>query len=105
MERRAFRVSGFVMLGVLVVLAAAAVVAAAVLPDGLAAGLVIVLALAWMVISTGFTGVHPNEARVLQYFGRYVGTITEAGLHWTVPLSAKRRLSRRVRNFETDRLK
>jgi regulator of protease activity HflC (stomatin/prohibitin superfamily) len=106
MERRAFRVSGFIMLGVLLVLAVAAVVAAATLPSGPAAGLVILLlSLVWVLILTGFTVVNPNEARVMQFFGRYVGTIAEAGLHWTVPLSAKRRLSRRVRNFETDRLK
>jgi regulator of protease activity HflC (stomatin/prohibitin superfamily) len=106
MERRAFRVSGFLMIGVLLVLAAAAVVAGATMPDGPAAGLVIVLlSLVWVLILTGFTVVNPNEARVIQFFGRYVGTVADAGLHWTVPLSAKRRLSRRVRNFETDRLK
>ncbi|MEV6926173.1 SPFH domain-containing protein [Dactylosporangium sp. NPDC051485] len=106
MERRAFRVAGFVMLGVLVVLAIAAAVVAQGASDDTVRGLIagvgtVVLALAL----TGFTVINPNEARVIQFFGRYVGTVAEAGFHWTVPLSTKRRLSRRVRNFETERLK
>jgi len=105
MERPAFRVTGFAMLGVLLVLVAAAIAAAPRLPPGGAAALVIVLGLVALLLASGFTVVNPNEARVMQFFGRYVGTITEAGFHWTVPLTAKRRLSRRVRNFETDRLK
>jgi regulator of protease activity HflC (stomatin/prohibitin superfamily) len=105
MERRAFRIAGFVMLGVLVILGAAAFAAATALQEGAAAGLIILLALVAVVILSGFTVVNPNEARVIQFFGRYVGTVADAGFHWTVPLSAKRRLSRRVRNFETGRLK
>jgi regulator of protease activity HflC (stomatin/prohibitin superfamily) len=54
---------------------------------------------------SGFTVVNPNEARVVQFFGRYIGSVREAGLHWTVPFTTKRRLSLRVRNFETARLK
>ncbi|WP_426510414.1 SPFH domain-containing protein [Dactylosporangium sp. McL0621] len=105
MERRAFRVSGFAMLGVLLILIAAAVAAANKLAEALGAGLVVLLSLVAALVLTGFTVVNPNEARVMQFFGRYVGTIVDAGFHWTVPLSAKRRMSRRVRNFETDRLK
>jgi regulator of protease activity HflC (stomatin/prohibitin superfamily) len=65
----------------------------------------IIGSLAVLVIVTGFTVVNPNEARVVQFFGRYVGSIREAGFYWTVPFSTKRRLSLRVRNFETARLK
>ena len=49
--------------------------------------------------------VNPNEARVLQLFGRYVGTVGDQGLRWANPLYTKRRISLRVRNFETDRSK
>src|SRR5262249_19817509 len=41
----------------------------------------------------------------IQFFGRYVGTISRAGFHWTWSLSTKRKVSLRVRNFETARLK
>jgi regulator of protease activity HflC (stomatin/prohibitin superfamily) len=61
--------------------------------------------LLFLAIVTGLVVLSPNEARVIQFFGRYVGTIDQAGFHWTVPLSTKRRVSLRIRNFETARLK
>jgi len=53
----------------------------------------------------GFFVVQPNHAQVLQLFGRYVGSAKDAGLWWANPLYTKRRLSLRVRNFETEKLK
>jgi hypothetical protein len=42
---------------------------------------------------------------VVQFFGRYVGSVKRAGFHWTVPLVDRTRVSLRVRNFETEQLK
>jgi regulator of protease activity HflC (stomatin/prohibitin superfamily) len=53
----------------------------------------------------GLFMVNPNEGRVLQLFGKYTGTAKEPGLRWANPLYMKRRISLRVRNFETNRLK
>jgi len=53
----------------------------------------------------GLKVVNPNEARVLQLFGSYSGTIKAAGLRWVNPLMTTRRVSLRVRNFESSRLK
>jgi regulator of protease activity HflC (stomatin/prohibitin superfamily) len=53
----------------------------------------------------GLFVVNPNEGRVLQFFGDYVGTAKKAGLRWANPLFTKRRISLRVRNFESGRLK
>ena len=53
----------------------------------------------------GFFVVQPNYAQVLQLFGRYMGTAKDAGLWWANPFYTKRRLSLRVRNFETAKLK
>jgi len=53
----------------------------------------------------GLFVVNPNEARVLQLFGRYVGTVSDQGFRWANPFFTKRRISLRVRNFETDRSK
>jgi regulator of protease activity HflC (stomatin/prohibitin superfamily) len=53
----------------------------------------------------GFFVVQPNHGQVLQLFGRYVGTVKEPGLWWANPLFTKRRVSLRVRNFETGKLK
>jgi len=53
----------------------------------------------------GLFVVNPNEGRVLQLFGDYVGTVKRPGLRWASPLYTKRRISQRVRNFESARLK
>ncbi len=54
---------------------------------------------------TGLVMVAPNEARVLQLFGDYVGTIRRPGLRWANPLYTKHKVSLRIRNFESARLK
>ena len=67
-----------------------------------AAILVLVLAL---VLMAGLFVVNPNEGKVLQFFGDYVGTAKAAGLRWANPLLTKKRISLRVRNFESGKLK
>ena len=58
-----------------------------------------------MVCLPGLFTVQPNEARALMLFGRYVGTVRETGLRWANPFLTKRRVSLRVRNFESEKLK
>jgi regulator of protease activity HflC (stomatin/prohibitin superfamily) len=53
----------------------------------------------------GLFVVNPNEARVLQLFGDYVGTVREDGLRWANPFYTKRSVMLRVRNFESAKLK
>lgn len=53
----------------------------------------------------GFYLVNPNQGKVLQLFGRYVGTDRVNGLRWANPLYSKQAVSLRVRNFESGRLK
>ena len=50
---------------------------------------------------SGLTPVVAGEARVVQLFGRYRGTIRAAGLHWVNPVARRRRVSTRIRNHET----
>jgi regulator of protease activity HflC (stomatin/prohibitin superfamily) len=54
---------------------------------------------------TGLFTVAPNEGRVLQLFGAYRGTARDEGLRWANPFYTKKRVSLRVRNFESQRLK
>jgi len=61
----------------------------------------VVVAICW----AGFFMVHPNEAKVLQLFGKYVGTAHEPGLKWANPFYSKTAVSTRVRNFESGQLK
>jgi len=105
MEKRAFRLPGFAAVAVLLVLAAAAVVPVIVVTGPATIALTIVCAVLVAAGLTGFVVVNPNDAQVVQFFGRYVGSIRDAGFHWTWPLTAHRRVTLRVRNFETARLK
>jgi regulator of protease activity HflC (stomatin/prohibitin superfamily) len=72
------------------------------------APVVIVSALAEALVAflaVGFFMVNPNEARVLQLFGDYAGTAKLPGLRWANPFYTKKRISLRVRNFESSHLK
>ncbi|WP_299532852.1 SPFH domain-containing protein [uncultured Streptomyces sp.] len=71
-------------------------------PLGILGGL---LALASFFCMSGVKMVAPGEARVIQLFGRYVGTIRTDGLRWINPLTSSRKISTRVRNHETSVLK
>ncbi|HWS37367.1 MAG TPA: SPFH domain-containing protein [Actinoplanes sp.] len=65
----------------------------------------ILLGLAALAVLAGLTAVAPGEARVLQLLGRYTGTVRTDGLRWVNPLTARRKVSTRIRNHETDVLK
>ncbi|MGW2289082.1 SPFH domain-containing protein [Streptomyces phaeochromogenes] len=65
----------------------------------------ILIGLAAFVAMCGLNMVAPGEARVVQLFGRYRGTIREDGLRWVNPLTSRTKISTRVRNHETAVLK
>jgi regulator of protease activity HflC (stomatin/prohibitin superfamily) len=56
-------------------------------------------------LMAGLFVVNPNEAKVLQLFGAYAGTVKNPGLRWANPFYTKKRVSQRVRNFESAKLK
>jgi regulator of protease activity HflC (stomatin/prohibitin superfamily) len=58
-----------------------------------------------IVMTVGLFTVAPNEGQVLQLFGAYRGTTRDEGLRWANPFYSKRRISLRVRNFESGKLK
>jgi len=58
-----------------------------------------------LILWAGLFMIHPNEAKVLQLFGKYVGTAHEPGLKWANPFYQKTAVSTRVRNFESGKLK
>jgi regulator of protease activity HflC (stomatin/prohibitin superfamily) len=66
----------------------------------LALGALLLLA-ACIVLDCGLFIVNPNEARVLQLFGKYVGTVKDVGFHFANPLYTKTPVSLRLHNFET----
>ena len=70
---------------------------------GLAVGIALVLVAGFCLL--GLYSVQPNQSAVLSLFGKYVGTVRENGLRWNNPFYAKRKVSQRVRNFESGKLK
>jgi regulator of protease activity HflC (stomatin/prohibitin superfamily) len=67
--------------------------------------LAVLSGLGGLIMLIGLFTVSPNEAKVLQLFGSYVGTVRTPGLRWANPLYGKRGVSQRVRNFESSKLK
>jgi regulator of protease activity HflC (stomatin/prohibitin superfamily) len=112
-ERVAFGTSGLPMLGAAVVLHLAAIAMLVIgivrlVADGPSAGkvtLVVAGALvmvAGTILVGGLMMVAPGEARVVQFLGRYVGTVRLDGLRWVNPFTMRRKISTRIRNHETD---
>jgi regulator of protease activity HflC (stomatin/prohibitin superfamily) len=65
----------------------------------------LVLAVLSVFLMAGLFVVNPNEGKVLQFFGDYVGTVKQPGLRWANPFYTKKKVSMRVRNFESGKLK
>jgi len=65
----------------------------------------IVLLVIMLILFLGFFMVHPNQAKVLQLFGTYVGSVRQTGLRWANPFYSKATVSLRVRNFESGQMK
>ncbi len=65
----------------------------------------IVLALLGLFSLIGLYMVEPNQSAVVSLFGKYIGTVKENGLRWNNPFYGKRKVSLRVRNFESGKLK
>lgn len=80
-------------------LATAAAAKAALIAGG------ILLTLASVIAMTGLNTISPGQARVVQLFGRYRGTIRTDGLRWVNPFTSRRMISTRARNHETAVLK
>ncbi|MGH2690280.1 MAG: SPFH domain-containing protein, partial [Actinomycetota bacterium] len=106
-ERKALSLNGIGMLVFLVAaLAGAVVLAVRTFSSGLAGPIVAAVVVVLVVVATtGFTTVNPNQAKVVTFLGRYVGTVREKGFRWTYPLTNRRRISMRIRNFDSSTLK
>jgi len=107
-EKEIKGISGWLMLLVLLVLLAGAaylMVSAIRDVDAVQIILWVVVEIVLFVCLFGLTIVNPNEARVVQLFGRYKGSLKAQGLWWVNPLTSRRKVSLRVRNFESSKLK
>jgi len=73
--------------------------------DPVFAVIYVLLLIAVLICFKGFFLVNPNQAKVLQLFGTYVGSVRQTGLRWANPFYSKHTISLRVRNFESEALK
>jgi len=100
--------SGLAALAILIpilILGVAGLIRYAVLENGWMAGSLALIVVLDIVLLVGLFMVQPNQARVLQLFGGYAGSVKVPGLRWANPFYTKRPISLRVRNFESNRLK
>ena len=104
-EKTATTTSGYPMLVALPVAVITGVLAAWVLGAIALKILGLLVAILALICLAGFYMVTPNEGRVLQLFGQYVGTDRALGLRWANPFYSKQRVSLRIRNFESGQLK
>jgi regulator of protease activity HflC (stomatin/prohibitin superfamily) len=100
-ERQAWAISGW--FGVLVV--AACIAGCFPLAHSSVKATITLPILVAVIISGSLVIVQPGQTKVVRFFGSYVGTVRRTGLSWILPLSDRRTVSTRVRNFETNHLK
>lgn len=109
-EKKALYVSGYLGL-LLAILAGIGGAALAILQatSEETSGLLLAVGIALVVMSllmlSSFVIVQPNEAKVITFFGTYIGTIIESGLWMVLPLTSKSTVSLKVRNFNSQKLK
>ena len=107
-EKEIHGLSGWFMLFLLLAVAIASIVMlirSAADANGFGAIVWVVLLVVSGASLFGLTVVNPNQAKVIQVFGTYAGSLKQQGLRWVNPLSTRRRVSLRVRNFESSKLK
>jgi regulator of protease activity HflC (stomatin/prohibitin superfamily) len=101
-EKKAFQMNGFLFLLIELFLLGAGLNLIFGM-ESLALGIICIALV--LICANGFGLIQPNEAHVLTFFGRYVGTIRKDGFYWTNPLVGRKKLSLRVRNFHSDKIK
>ncbi|SHK82463.1 SPFH domain-containing protein [Desulforamulus aeronauticus] len=100
-ETQAFKMNGFLALLLLLALLAGSVYLFINLQFIVAAFMIFAV----VVLASGMLIVQPNQAKAVTFFGRYLGSIREAGIWFTVPFSTNKKVSLRVRNFNSAKLK
>ncbi|GAB6181497.1 SPFH domain-containing protein [Desulfotomaculum defluvii] len=100
-EKNALKVNGFLAIITLLVLLAGAVYFF--LNFHFVIGAFVIFA--FVILASGILIVQPNQARAVTFFGRYMGSIRENGIWLTIPFSINKKVSLRVRNFNSTKLK
>ncbi|NDV59017.1 SPFH domain-containing protein [Bacteroides sp. 519] len=104
---KGFKMNGFAMLFLLIVLLAGFIAMFWAAPFiGAAAFLIAIFGIIFeLVLLAGFISLEPNEARAMVFFGKYKGTFKETGFFWVHPFLNKKQLSLRARNLDVEPIK
>ncbi|MGI6548640.1 MAG: SPFH domain-containing protein [Syntrophomonadales bacterium] len=101
-ERLALKINGFIGILLIILLFVAAFWLCFFNWQFIGGAVLIIIA---SVLCSGITIVQPNEAKVITFFGRYIGSIRDAGMWLTVPVTMRKTVSLKVRNFNSKTLK
>jgi regulator of protease activity HflC (stomatin/prohibitin superfamily) len=107
-EKNAKRSNGFLMLGIVLIIF---IISAFILGTGMVAEnrsilfILIPLLMFGFISFGGFIIIQPNESRVLILFGKYIGTVRDSGFWWVNPFTDKRKVSLRIHNFNSEKIK
>lgn len=100
-EQKAWKMNGFIGLLLSLLLTGASIY----LYIGLHYVVGTILITVGLLLLSGITVVQPNKAAVVTFFGRYIGTIRDNGIYMAIPFSNRKKVSLRVRNFNSAKLK
>lgn len=100
-----FYINGFIVLAVLLAIAAGLAFVFATRTDTLSLVLAGISTVLWLIMLFGFMMLEPNEARALVFFGKYKGTFRQTGYFWVNPFMSKKKLSLRARNLDVEPIK
>ncbi len=101
-EKAAFKLNGFLMLALVLILIGAATYSI-VLRGAIVLGAILIVVA--VILICGFTVISPNNVEVFTFFGRYTGCIREPGFWFVIPFSHGKKVSVKVVNFNSERLK
>lgn len=100
-ERKAWKTNGF--LGILIILLLLGAAIYFFYKQNIFAA--VICTILFSLLPSGVNVVQPNEAKVITFFGRYVGSICNSGIWMTYPITSRAKISLRVRNFNSKILK
>lgn len=103
-EKNAWKINGFItLLFSIILLAVGIILCVYATPIMITIG--IALELIGCIFLTGLTVVQPNQAMVVVFFGKYKGVIRDSGFYFTIPFSSRKKVTLRVCNFNSAKLK
>ncbi|WP_028547356.1 SPFH domain-containing protein [Paenibacillus sp. UNC451MF] len=100
-EQKAWVLNGFLGVLLMVIFIAAGIVL--LINDSSILGVTLIII--GVFLASGITVIQPNQGHIVTFFGSYAGTIRESGIWLTIPFSTRKRVSLRVRNFNSAKLK